>query len=114
MCSHASRKSATDPSIFASEPSTLTDATPSAVVLPMETTVTPASVYAFLTASTFSGATSMTMESSSAKSAAIGSFVAPLGRVTSTPASGCGNAISRIAVTTPPSLTSWPAEMSRL
>ena len=55
----------------------------------------------------------MTMESSSAKSAAIGSFVAPLGRATSTPASGCGNAISRIAVTTPPSLSVVAAEMSR-
>jgi len=52
--------------------------------------------------------TSMTMESSSAKSAAMSPPAAAAGRVTDTPAVGEGNAISSTAVTTPPSDTSWP------
>ena len=106
MCSQVSRRSATDPSITASgAPVTLTDAMPSAVVLPIDVTVTPADSYAFFTASTLDGSTSMTMASSSANSAAIASLVG-LGKVTSTPTSGCGNAISRTAVANPPSETS--------
>mmetsp|Transcript_19636 Transcript_19636/g.66816 ORF Transcript_19636/g.66816 Transcript_19636/m.66816 type:complete len:395 (+) Transcript_19636:731-1915(+) len=105
VSSHSSRRAGVVPSTHASPP-TLTATLSPASVVPSLTSGTSAAAYAASTAATSASSTSTTSPSSSAKSAASWPSAAA-GRSTVMPQLPA-NAISRSAVTRPPSLTSWP------
>mmetsp|Transcript_11691 Transcript_11691/g.50001 ORF Transcript_11691/g.50001 Transcript_11691/m.50001 type:complete len:373 (+) Transcript_11691:1680-2798(+) len=112
VASHVSRRSATAASTTTTSPARTT-ARPSLVDDPTSETVTPAAAYVASTSWRFSWDTSRKRASSSAKSADCQSPSSLTGRVTSIPAVGCGNAISKTEVTNPPSDTSCPAAILR-
>mmetsp|Transcript_52327 Transcript_52327/g.162369 ORF Transcript_52327/g.162369 Transcript_52327/m.162369 type:complete len:288 (-) Transcript_52327:829-1692(-) len=115
LLSHMSRSSVILPSNSSPPALPTMDTLSSALVSPILTQETPAAVYASWTVFACASATSITRPSSSWNSAC--RVVAPASsgdeRSTLTPQLPA-NAISRTAAASPPSLRSWPAEMTRL